>query len=93
MYVRADQTRRKDARGQRRMAVDVAGERYLTEMYLVYMKQPEIHGLNCSIPPWIFLLRFAGLLYRQSRVERKNESIMKQRQIGLYSTYHLVLQQ
>lgn len=30
MYVSADQTRRKEARGHRTMAVDVAGERYFT---------------------------------------------------------------
>lgn len=30
IYVRADQTRRKEARGHRTMAVDVAGERYFT---------------------------------------------------------------
>lgn len=30
MYVKADQTSRNDARGQRIIAVEVAGERYLT---------------------------------------------------------------
>jgi hypothetical protein len=35
MYVSADQTSRKAARGHRTMAVDVAGERYFTVVRLV----------------------------------------------------------
>lgn len=46
IYVRADQTRRKDARGQRMIAVEVAGERYFTALsqYSVYFMNARLES-------------------------------------------------